>query len=98
MNQKEFLKERNSDWSILLIIANITLLIIYMNVGNLKDELTSEGKFLWLSMSVNVLLGFYAFSYHGKKYQLGKVFFILLSIFNVLCYSELWISSKSFRP
>jgi hypothetical protein len=97
MNQQELLKYRNSDWSILLIVINIILLFIYMNVGYLKNSLTSVEKFLWLSVSMNVLLGFYAFSYHGEKYQLGKVFFILLSIFNVIYFSVLWIASKSFR-
>lgn len=98
MNEQELHKQKNSNWSILLIIINVILVFIFLNVGYFKDSSLLGENIFWLSVSMNVLLGFYAFGYHGKKYRLGKILFILLSICNIAFYSLLWISSKSFHP
>lgn len=98
MNEQEILKQKNSNWSILLIIINTILVLIYMNVGYFKDSVLLGENIFWLSVSMNVFLVFYAFGYHGKKYRLGKILFILLSICNIAFYTLLSISSKSFHP
>ncbi len=82
--QQEELKQKNSNLSILLIVANVILVLILSNViPNSEDEQIAS--VLYTGLAFVVMTGFYAFSYHGKGYRAGKwIFGISLVILLVL--------------
>ncbi|MNK22841.1 hypothetical protein D3C87_411220 [compost metagenome] len=78
--QQEELQEKNSNLSILLIIVNVILVLIFFNVTPSSEDEQITAMFFG-GLAFVVLLGFYAFSYHGKDYRVAKwIFGISLAI------------------
>jgi len=90
-------KTKNSNLSIVLILANFSLLM-----GFTFSE-GEEGKELGLGVlgiGILFLLGGYAFSYHGKGYRIGKWLFGVALIIAIIFFGLLWYSwqlSKGFN-
>ncbi|MCX3265170.1 hypothetical protein OQZ29_10455 [Pedobacter agri] len=85
-------KQKNSNLSILLIVVNLILLLIFANIGDsLDDELSVN--YCYLSFGTTVLLGFYAFSYHGKGYRIAKWLFAASLIISALLIGLLLYSA-----
>ena len=84
-------KQRNSNVSILLIVVNLILLLVFANIGDNEGN-QDVLNYCYLSFGTTVLLGLYAFSYHGEGYRIAKWLFafsliISLVIIGLLCYS-----------
>ncbi|RZL47695.1 MAG: hypothetical protein EOP00_11190 [Pedobacter sp.] len=69
-NTEEILKQKMSNLSMLFIVVNIILLLIYANKQGCKgDQQTLNYCYL---ASGAILLGCYALSYHGKGYRIAS--------------------------
>lgn len=79
-------KQKNSNLSVALIFVNIFLFFI---LAFSCDEENEFYLFL-LGIGVNVLLGVYAFSYHGKGYRVGKWIFGIVLAISLLFFAFLW--------
>lgn len=80
--QTENWKQKNSNLSIALIMVNVFLVLIFINTGNVPEG-QAELNIAFAIWSATVLVGIYAFSYHGKGYRIAKWIFaglLLLSI------------------
>jgi len=88
-NPDGVLKQRNSNLSILLIVVNLILLLIFANI---EDNGSSQQtlNYCYLSFGATVLLGFYAFSYHGKGYRNAKWLFAISLIISLILGGLLW--------
>ena len=83
-------KEKNSNLSIALILLNIFLaLILSTTIGKDRDP---DGVMfiIVLSISSTVLLGGYAFTYHGKGYRWAKIVFGILLVISIAVLGLLW--------
>lgn len=79
--EQEELKQRNSGLSVVMIGVNLLLLLIFLNVTPSSENEQIEAIVL-TSFAFVILVGMYAFSYHGKAYRAGKwIFGIALVIF-----------------
>lgn len=86
---KEQLKQKNSNLSILFIIVNSILVLIFFNVTpNSEDEQIMSLAFTGLAFVI--LIGFYAFSYHGKPYRAAKWIFGISLIILLVFSGLLW--------
>lgn len=85
-------KQKNSNLSILLIVVNLVLLLVFANIG---DNTNDQGiiNYCYLSFGTTVLLGLYAFSYHGKGYLIAKWLFAVSLIISLLLIGLLWYSA-----
>jgi hypothetical protein len=96
-DERELNKTKNSSLSIVLILANFSLLVAFAFSGG------EEGKELGLGVlgiGILFLLGGYAFSYHGKGYRIGKWLFGIVLIIAIVFFGLLWYSwqlSKGFN-
>lgn len=92
-NDLEAIKEWNSNISILLILINVFLLLIYkstvLNSGN--NEIENS---LWLIGSCTILLGGYAFNYNGKNYRTAKWIFAIVFVICTVYFGLLWYSAQ----
>lgn len=78
---KEELKQKNSSLSVVMIGVNLFLLLIFFNITPNSENEEFEALIL-MCFAFVLLVGLYAFSYHGKAYRAGKwVFGIALLIF-----------------
>lgn len=91
-NPQEIAKQRNSNLSILLIIVNLILIIIYFNIGYATED-QSMVNLLCLGGGLTVLLGGYAFSYHGKGYRVGKWLFAIALLATLGLLGLLWYAA-----
>lgn len=91
-NTDEILKQQNSNLSILFIIVNIILLLIFANIEDSKGDQETVN-YCYLSGGATVLLGCYAFSYHGKGYRIAKWLFAISLIISLALGGLLWYSS-----
>lgn len=86
----EQVKLKNSQVSVWMIITNTILLAIYLNYGYLSEN-QRYANILYMSVGILILLGCFAFSYHGKGYNIGKWIFgvmliITLALFGMAVY------------
>ncbi len=92
-NTPETLKQRNSRISVTLIVVNFLLLFIFAHVGRGGSD-NSEGQAVENGIicftGIIVLLGGYAFSYHGKAYRLGKWLFGIALLIGLVLLGLLW--------
>ncbi|MDR6969617.1 small-conductance mechanosensitive channel [Flavobacterium arsenatis] len=88
-NTPEIIKQKNSNLSILLIVVNLILLLIFANVEDNGSNQESIN-YCYLSFVATVLLGFYAFSYHGKGYRIAKWLFAISLIISLLLFGLMW--------
>ncbi len=86
---KEHFKQKNSNWSILLIGFNMVLLLIFLNIEEVSENQQAIN-WVYLSTGLTVLLGGYAFSYHGKEYRLGKWLFGIALLIALIIIGLLW--------
>ncbi|TDQ10009.1 hypothetical protein [Pedobacter metabolipauper] len=70
-------KAKNSSLSVLLIVVNFILLIIFLNCtfNSENDQLANQ---VIAAVGLTILTGGYAFSYHGKGYRAGKWIFAIV--------------------
>lgn len=89
---KNIQKEKNSRLSIILIMVNIVLSIILANVSTSVDN-GAELTFIVIVFSATILIGAYAFTYHGKGYRIAKWIFGVLFIISALLIGLLWYAT-----
>ena len=70
-------KQKNSKLSIILISVNLILVFILSKTGRATEESTDIITMAYLIGAVVILLGGFAFTYHGKGYQWAKWLFAL---------------------
>ncbi|MCH5597478.1 hypothetical protein [Niabella ginsengisoli] len=90
-NTTEINKQKNSNLSILFIVVNLILLLIFANIGDNEGD-QEIINYCYLSFGATVLMGCYAFSYHGKGYRIAKWLFaisliISLALLGLLLYA-----------
>lgn len=88
-NTTEIIKRKNSNLSILFIVVNLVLLLIFANIED-NESYQASINFCYLSFGATVLLGCYAFSYHGKGYRLGKWLFAISLIVSLALFGLMW--------
>lgn len=91
--QQEELKEKNSNLSILLIIVNIILVLIFFSLIPGSEDEEIAGMF-FAGVAFVVLVGLYAFSYHGKGYRLAKWIFGISLIILLIFMGLLWYAAQ----
>ncbi|PSK93375.1 hypothetical protein [Taibaiella chishuiensis] len=89
----ETIKQKNSRISVSLIVVNVILLFIFAHVGaggadNSESQAIENGIICFTG--VIVLLGGYAFSYHGKGYRIGKWLFGIALLIGLILLGLLW--------
>lgn len=91
--EQEELKQRNSSLSVVMIGVNLLLLLIFLNITPSSENEQFEA-IIFISFEFVVLMGLYAFSYHGKAYRAGKwIFGIALLIF-LIFMGLLWYAAQ----
>ncbi|WP_421945554.1 hypothetical protein [Pedobacter sp.] len=88
-NSLEISKQKNSNLSILLIIVNIILLLVFAKIGTLSED-QEIISYILLVIGGTILLGGYAFSYHGKGYRIAKWLFGIALIISIALFVLLW--------
>ncbi|WP_316735701.1 hypothetical protein [Pedobacter aquatilis] len=83
-------KEKNSNLSIGLIMLNIILALILSSTVHEDDDPDGIMFIISLVVSATVLLGGYAFSYHGKGYRWAKIVFGILLVISIVVLGLLW--------
>jgi len=78
-SQPDTVKQKNSNLSLLLILINALLLLVYLNSGYVSENQIMEN-ILWLLVGFMILFAGYAFGYSGKQYRWAKWLFVLLLI------------------
>lgn len=91
-NTDEVLKQKNSNLSILFIIVNIILLLVFANIEDSKGDQATVN-YCYLAGGATVLLGCYAFSYHGNGYRIAKWLFAISLIISLTLGGLIWYSS-----
>lgn len=91
-NLKNIQKEKNSGLSVILIMVNIVLSIILANVNSSIDN-GAELTFIVMVFSATILIGGYAFTYHGKSYRIAKWIFGILFLISMLLIGLLWYAA-----
>lgn len=86
---REILKQKNSNWSILLIAINFILFVFFLNIAEVSEN-QSALNLVYMGGAMTLLLGGYAFSYHGKKYRLGKWLFGIALVICLGLVGLLW--------
>lgn len=92
-------KQKNSILSIFLIIVNIILLLVFAKIGSLSED-QEIISYILLIIGGTVLLGGYAFSYHGKGYRIAKWLFAISVLISIALLVLLWYLaglSKAFQ-
>jgi len=86
--QQEQLKEKNSNLSIVLIITNIILVMIFFNLTPTSEDESIAGMY-FSGVAFVVMLGIYAFSYNSRpaKWFFGITLLILLAFSGLLWYA-----------
>lgn len=84
--QQEELKEKNSSLSVLLIIVNVILVLIFFNVTPSSEDEGIMGMY-FAGVAFVVLQGFYAFSY---RYRAAKWFFGISLLILLVFTGLLW--------
>ncbi|SOD11522.1 hypothetical protein [Pedobacter xixiisoli] len=86
--QQEELKEKNSNLSVLLIVVNVILIMIFFNLTPSSGDESMMGIY-FAGVAFVVLLGIYAFSYgyRAAKWFFGISFMILLIFTGLLWYA-----------
>lgn len=77
-------KQKNSQLSVALIIINVLLIVVFTNIGNISED-QSALNIAFIVWSATILVGGYAFSYHGKGYSIAKWIFGVLFLLSILC-------------
>lgn len=83
-------KEKNSNLSLGLIVLNILLTLILTSTIPKEDDPDGIMFFVSLILSSTVLLGAYAFTYHGKSYRWAKIVFGILLVISMAVLGLLW--------
>ncbi|MEJ2881178.1 hypothetical protein [Pedobacter sp. GR22-6] len=82
-SKEEALKLKNSQISVWMILINSALLLIYLNYGYLTEDEKYLNILLFV-LGLLVLIGGFAFSYHGKGYNIAKWIFGLMLVITLL--------------
>ncbi len=96
---KEESKLKNSQLSAWMIILNMILLVIYLSYGYHTDDERYE-VILYVFIGLVILLGGFAFSYHGKGYNVAKwVFGVVLLLMLFLLGMMMYVTAlgKAFQ-
>ncbi|MFC3561425.1 hypothetical protein [Pedobacter jamesrossensis] len=83
-------KQKNSNLSVGLIALNIFLALILSTTVSKNDDPDGISIFFILAISGTILLGGYAFTYHGKGYRWAKWLFGILLVISLLLFALLW--------
>lgn len=75
-------KQKNSNLSMLLILVNVILALIFINTAN-TDDFESGVNIAFAVWASTILVGIYAFSYHGKGYRIAKWIFAILFLVSI---------------
>lgn len=86
-------KQKNSNLSIFLIAINILLSLIFFLVLTEDNDLDYGMMLFAFAISVTILLGPYAFTYHGKGYRWAKWVFGLAFIISLVFIGLLWYAT-----
>lgn len=89
----EITKRKNSNLSILLIVLNMVIVYAYTHISYNSEDAEARNLLLY-AISLAVLLGSYAFSYHGKAYRWGKWLFGLMIIITLVMMGLLWYATQ----
>lgn len=87
--QQGIWKQKNSNRSILLIVLNLILLLVFINIGYASEN-QQLLNIVYGVVGLTILLAGYAFSYHGKGYRLGKWLFGIALLISLILISLLW--------
>ncbi|KFF11047.1 hypothetical protein IW15_17960 [Chryseobacterium soli] len=88
VSKTEMQNRKNSRLSVLLMIIIIAIVNLFLNC-TYNDENHMLYNVFYLSASVTVVLGSYAFYYKGKRYTIAKVLFFLSLIISILIFGGL---------
>lgn len=79
----EIEKQRSSNISIVLILVNLLLLLIFLSIGKASEDrqIVNMAGMVW---AATVLIGIYAFSYPGKPYRIAKWLFGILLLVSIV--------------
>lgn len=91
--EKEELKQKNSSLSVMMIGVNLFLLLIFLNITPSSENEQIEA-ILFMSFALVVLVGLYAFSYHGKAYRAGKWIFGIALVIFLIFMGLLWYAAQ----
>ena len=86
-------KRKNSMLSILLIMLNMVVVYVYTHISYNSEDAEARNLLLY-AISLTVLLGGYAFSYHGEGYRLAKWLFGLMVIITLVMMGLLWYATQ----
>ncbi|MCJ0741551.1 hypothetical protein [Pedobacter montanisoli] len=81
--EQQKLKRKNSDISILMIVVNLLLMVMFLTIGKLTEDQVYLN-IVYISIGITCLVFLYAVSYHGKGYNRGKWFFAIALIISVI--------------
>ena len=92
-NQQEGTKQKNSNLSMVLIAVIMILLFIFTHI-TYNTEDAEIANWLWYGSGLTILLGGYAYSYHGKGYRNGKWRFGLVLLITLGMLGLLWYATQ----
>lgn len=75
MEQLKLIKLSNSQLSVLLILVNLVLVSYLSQISRNSDDPEGFLTYAYLIGASVILLGGFAFTYHGKEYRLAKWLF-----------------------
>ncbi|WP_026976236.1 hypothetical protein [Flavobacterium tegetincola] len=78
-------KMTNSQLSVALIVVNLFLIIIFSKIGNGTNDPDGLLTYFYFIGGSIVLLGGFAFTYHGKQYRWAKWLFGVSIIAGAIC-------------
>lgn len=81
--EDQIYKEKNSKLSLALIMINILLLFIFFNIGMASEDQKIFNMGI-IVLGTTILVGAFAFSYHGKQYRIAKWIFGLLLLVSIV--------------
>ncbi|MEO5909342.1 MAG: hypothetical protein ABIP95_00570 [Pelobium sp.] len=77
-------KLTNSQLSVILILVNFVLVFILSQIGRSSNDPEGFFTYAYLIGASVILLGGFAFTYHGKQYRLAKWLFGISIVFGLL--------------
>lgn len=85
-------EKKNSQLSLLLILANVILALVLSTTGEQYGDSLIQG-FIYFILAATILLGGFAFTYHGKNYGWAKIVFAISFVICLLLLGFLWYAT-----
>lgn len=83
-------KAKNSILSVVLIAVNVLLALVLATTIHEDDDPDNIMVLVSLAFSSTILLGGYAFTYHGKEHRWAKIVFGIVLVISLAFIGLLW--------